>query len=75
MTPANIKEIAEAGADMFVAGSAIFNSKPSSQRPPPPAHAWDAARTHRPLARSPRPRARACDSRLQVVGFALCDSP
>lgn len=27
VTPANIREIAEAGADMFVAGSAIF-SKP-----------------------------------------------
>jgi len=27
VTPANIKEIAEAGADMFVAGSAIFNTE------------------------------------------------
>ena len=32
VSAANIAEIAEAGADMFVAGSAIFNSAPSSPR-------------------------------------------
>ena len=30
----NIKEIAEAGVDMFVAGSAIFNSTPAPLYPP-----------------------------------------
>ena len=44
---------------MFVAGSAIFNSKPSSPRSPAP-RLGRPTRTQRPLARPPaRPRATA----------------
>ena len=65
VSAANIAEIAEAGADMFVAGSAIFNSAPSSPRSPPaPGRPPTPARAqHQP----PPPRARARDCRLRVV--------
>jgi hypothetical protein len=62
---------------MFVAGSAIFNSKPSSPRSPAP-RLGRPTRTQRPLARPPaRPRARAParDCRLKVVDVASPGSP
>lgn len=76
VSAANIKEIAEAGADMFVAGSAIFNSAPSSPRSPPrPGTPPDprARSQHQP---PPSARARARDCRLRVVvGLAPRGSP
>ena len=69
--PDNIKEIAEAGVDMFVAGSAIFNSAPRHRAAPPrratrlahlPLFPHSLSRAHpsppfRPTRRAPR---RAC---------------
>ena len=65
VSAANIAEIAEAGADMFVAGSAIFNSAPSSPRAPRPPR--DAPRPPRAPSTSPPLRARA----LATAGFGL----
>ena len=50
MSAGNIREIAEAGADMFVAGSAIFSSEPSPAAiaPLPPPAATLAATPVRP---------------------------
>ena len=65
VSAANIAEIAEAGADMFVAGSAIFNSAPSSPRSPPRPGTPPDPRA-RP-APAPPLRARA----LATAGFGL----
>ena len=65
VSAANIAEIAEAGADMFVAGSAIFNSAPSSLRSQPRPGTPPDPRA-RP-APAPPLRARA----LATAGFGL----
>ena len=79
VSAANIAEIAEAGADMFVAGSAIFNSAPSSLRSPPaPGRPPTPARAqHQPPPRRARAPATAGFGLLWVWlprGSPLCPS-
>ena len=75
VSAANIAEIAEAGADMFVAGSAIFNSAPSSPRSPPrPGTPPDPRARPAPAPPSARARSRLPASGCCGFGFPVAHS-